>query len=129
SEDGGSATITIEADDHDEAETLARRETRDWIREGDWGIEGARVRAYYSVVDSDGDTVVDNESTEVEIEPDHEELMRRAGADPDCEHEWTSEGEGGCDSNPGVWSTGGTSMTFASHCRLCGLHKTEHTTG
>jgi hypothetical protein len=50
------------------------------------------------------------------------------GDSPD-DHDWTAEGEGGCDENPGVWSTGGTSMMFRTHCRACGLRRTEHTTG
>src|SRR5690606_24674413 len=67
----------------------------------------------------------------VEIEPLHDVLISRAccgheycGNDPD-DHDWTSEGEGGCDQNPGVWSTGGTSMTFCTHCRRCGLMRRE----
>jgi hypothetical protein len=48
-------------------------------------------------------------------------------AEPDCEdglrHSWTSEGEGGCDSNPGVWSLGGTAYSFAVHCRYCGVRR------
>ena len=53
-------------------------------------------------------------------------------AEPECsedEHDWTSEGEGGCTENPGVWSVGGTAMVFKSHCRCCGLHRTQHVTG
>ena len=62
-------------------------------------------------------------------EPDHDALIRAAGGDTECDHDWTSEGEGGCTENPGVWSTGGTSMTFGAHCRKCGLHRVESTTG
>jgi len=50
------------------------------------------------------------------------------GDDPD-DHDWTSEGEGGLDENPGVWSTGGTSMVYHSHCRRCGLRRIEHSHG
>ena len=71
----------------------------------------------------------------IEIEPDHSSKIIEAcgryegcGSDPD-DHDWTSEGEGGCDQNPGVWSTGGTSMQFASHCRKCGLRRIEKHTG
>ena len=53
--------------------------------------------------------------------------------EPPCsaadEHDWTNEGEGGCDSNPGVWSTGGTGLNFHSHCRKCGLKRVIHHTG
>lgn len=49
--------------------------------------------------------------------------------EPDCiegeEHEWTSEGEGGCDENPGVWSLGGTIMSFAAHCTVCSVRRVE----
>lgn len=52
---------------------------------------------------------------------------------PDCpeadEHEWTSEHEGGCRENPGVWSTGGTSLLFVSRCRHCGMERHEHHLG
>jgi hypothetical protein len=44
------------------------------------------------------------------------------GDDPD-DHSW--EGEGGCDSNPGVWSVGGTSMQYVHVCTECGLRRTE----
>lgn len=53
--------------------------------------------------------------------------------EPECqvadEHDWTSDGEGGCTENPGVWSTGGTSMSFRTHCRACGLKRLQCTTG
>jgi hypothetical protein len=49
--------------------------------------------------------------------------------EPECDqatrHEWSSEGEGGCDENPGVWSLGGTTLTFAAHCTRCGLRRHE----
>lgn len=54
-------------------------------------------------------------------------------AEPECpaadEHDWTAEYEGGCTENPGVWSLGGTAMLFTSHCRHCGMKRTERTTG
>jgi hypothetical protein len=50
-------------------------------------------------------------------------------AEPDCvdglAHRWTADGTGGCDSNPGVWSTGGTSYRFAARCVLCGCGRSE----
>lgn len=80
---------------------------------------------------------IDSDYVTVEIEPNHEVLIgnatrwagdRSCGLDPN-DHDWTSEGEGGCDENPGVWSVGGTAMEFASHCRTCGLRRNEYTCG
>lgn len=73
-------------------------------------------------------------SVTVEIEPCHEHLIKEAAGKTGCgtspdDHDWTSEGEGGCTDNPGVWSTVGTSMRYASHCRVCGLKRIECTTG
>lgn len=49
-------------------------------------------------------------------------------AAPDCvqgyEHAWTSRGTGGCDSNPGVWSLGGTTYQSMVRCILCGCERT-----
>jgi hypothetical protein len=45
--------------------------------------------------------------------------------EPDCTdpdgHEWTRKGCGGCSTNPGVWSLGGTAFQFHRRCRLCGI--------
>jgi hypothetical protein len=52
--------------------------------------------------------------------------------EPDClegEHAWTAEHEAGCESNPGVWSTGGTSMLFVARCRHCGMERKIRVTG
>ncbi len=136
--DGGSSETEdcgTDRPDSDECDSL----TRDWVREGDWGTEGASISARWTLYE-DGEEI-DEGGTRVEIDPDHEAMIvsacggkhsseyeRCCGTDPD-DHDWTSEGEGGLDSNPGVWSTGGTSMSFASHCRVCGLHRSEHSTG
>ncbi len=93
-----------------------------WIREGEWSEEGAIVWARYWWEDADYDTR--DYARTVEIEPDHGRLIA-AGGDTDCEHDWTSDGEGGLAENPGVWSCGGTTMTFAAHCRRCGLHRVK----
>lgn len=51
--------------------------------------------------------------------------------EPECseadEHDWERPYEivGGLKENPGVWSAGGTTMTFHSVCAHCGLHKHE----
>jgi hypothetical protein len=118
SEDGGDCDL--------DAETMeeAIAEARDWIRAGDYPAEGCRIRVRVEQLRYDGE-VNHAVTINVEIEPDHDALIRAAGGNPDCDHDWTSEGEGGCSSNPGVWSCGGTTMKFASHCRHCGLHRVE----
>lgn len=100
----------------------------EWVEGGDWGTDGAAIDVYWTLTDEDGDEI-DSGSETVMVEPDHDALVSDAGAPTDCDHDWTSEGEGGLDENPGVWSTGGTSMVFHSHCRCCGLKKVEHWTG
>lgn len=85
--------------------------------------------------DAEADELLTEEYLEVEIEPDHSGKIADAtrgcetcGTEPD-DHDWTSDGEGGCRENPGVWGHGGTAMSFDSHCRKCGLHRHEHSTG
>lgn len=131
-DDGGSdGTREIEAETLAEAIDAVQAEAEDWCSGVDWGTDGASVGISWTLRD---EVVADGYLT-VEIEPDHKSLIREAmrhkqscGDDPD-DHDWTSEGEGGCTENPGVWSTGGTSMVFSSHCRNCGLHRTEYHTG
>jgi hypothetical protein len=131
-EDGGTDEAIIHAETLGDAIRKARAALREWIEDGEWGDDGASVWGAWELSredDSGEKIVMETGAMTVDIEPDHERLMREAGAPDDCDHDWTSEGEGGCDENPGVWATGGTSMTFASHCRKCGLHRTEHHTG
>jgi hypothetical protein len=137
---GGDDTVTIYAPTQDAACDVAGDTLQTWVESGDYSdgnLNGCAVSAYWRLydprqLDEDGDEVmVADARVTVEIEPDHDELIRRAGGDTDCDHDFIStvEVEGGCDSNPGVWSTGGTSMRFKSHCRHCGLKKTEHHCG
>lgn len=52
------------------------------------------------------------------------EIEREPACDSDhLTHSWTRNGEGGCDENPGVWSTGGTTLRFAAHCEHCGIRR------
>ena len=68
----------------------ALEEAAEMCREGEWGDEGALISVWVEEVDEDGKQI-DREDIEVSIEPDHEEMIRRAGGDTDCEHEWNSE--------------------------------------
>lgn len=123
---------TITAESMDEALELAE----EMMQEGDWGDDGAAVDVWVSELDEDGDEVR-TETITVDIGPRHDRLIRAAagsevdricGTSPE-DHDWTSEGEGGCSENPGVWSTGGTSLVARSHCRRCGLRRTIRVTG
>jgi hypothetical protein len=125
--DDGGSDETLEFD-HEPTRDEIREACREWVEGGEWGVDGASIDVSWTLTDTADDEIGEGSVT-VEIEPDHDALIRAAGGDLDCDHDWTSEGEGGCDENPGVWSTGGTSMTFAAHCRMCGLHRTEHHTG
>lgn len=135
-EGGATEDATIEADDLAGARRQIEAECEAWAEGGEWGVDGARVWVGWTLDDADGDEVDDGSHTVV-IEPSHDDLIasairgeedRSCGASPDV-HSWSSEGEGGCRENPGVWSTGGTSMRFRSTCRRCGLSRTESVTG
>lgn len=75
------------------------------------------MREHY---DEDGDSEWacggDHDCDAVETEPDCVEGLT---------HDWTSKGCGGIDSNPGVWSLGGTTISAEARCRLCGTAKHE----
>lgn len=135
-------TVELDADSNVQAVEIAnataQSEADYWCSFGEWGDDGASVDVWWELTDAD-DEELDSGFVTVEIEPDHSSKIADAvgrwdrpdnfcGDDPE-DHDWTSEGEGGCDENPGVWSTGRTSMVFKSHCRKCGLHRTETTTG
>lgn len=123
-DDGGSEeTIDLAANDP----AAIKEECEEWVSRGEWGTDGATIDVRWYLY-ADGQEIATGHH-EVEIEPDHEALIRAAGGDTDCDHDWTSEGEGGCRENPGCWSNGGTAMTFRAHCRKCGLERTDHHTG
>ena len=128
----------IHSDTDDDAKVEARESAQelavDSCSGGEWGTDGASVEVRWSLRKS-GAGEIDGGTVTVEISPDHRALILDAGPwggscglDPEA-HEWTADGEGGCDENPGVWATGGTAMSFSSHCRACGLHRTEHHVG
>lgn len=128
--DGASIeSVEIAADSIEDARSQIEGECELWVEEGDWGPTGGSVRVKWTLWDQDDE--VDSGWCCVEIEPLHDVLIRRAcyghdycGDDPD-DHDWTSQGEGGCDQNPGVWSRGGTTIAIHTHCRRCGLMRRE----
>lgn len=115
-DDGSDARVTVEyGDDYEDA-------ARDLWGRADYGDGDYRVTVNWEVTDAAGKEI-DSGSFVVE---GHTEEPECPEAD---EHEWTSEHEGGCSENPGVWSTGGTSMKFVSHCCHCGMKRTVRSTG
>jgi hypothetical protein len=111
-----------------EVETLeqALEQARDLLGNGDWGqhdedFAGCCAGASVNVLDDAGEQV-DTHYIEIEIMPD----------EPTCEaapdHDWQPD-SGGCRENPGVWSTGGTSMRYIDHCSHCGMRRTRDDTG
>jgi len=139
-EDGVTETRDVSGTDLDDIRESAADALGDWMRDGEWGDDGATVSGKWSIIsleEIDEDTDLSGnlyDDVDVEIEPDTSGKIKAAAGpdscgDDDDDHDWTREGEGGCRENPGVWSLGGTKMKFRSHCRCCGLHKTEITVG
>lgn len=106
-----------------ECENLAkaRKHAIDSWQRGSWDTKGV---VEVNIHDEDGDLI---EVVEVPV-----------GEDPDppaCldgeTHDWCSPLEvlGGCDSNPGVWSTGGTSFEIREVCQYCGVYKIQNIVG
>jgi len=122
----------IESDTHP-TRTEIRDFSTEYVENGDWGDEGAAVDVHYRLekcLENTGDwEECDRDIITVNIEPDHDALIKRAGGDVDCDHNWSAKGEGGCRENPGVWSGGGTHLTHRMHCTRCGLVRTETTMG
>jgi len=107
----------------------------DWIRSGDWGdleVEGGSVTGYVEVTrewedkDGDEDSEEASDSVEVVFEHNEEEMVRRVGGDPECDHKWDStlEIEGGIKENPGVWGLNGAAISSSEHCTICGVRRT-----
>lgn len=115
--DDGSSDI-IEAENMDDAKSIAEEKWQD----GSWDTK-CLITVYLQEIDWNDEDVGDREEIEVECGDDPPE--------PDCdegqEHDWSSPHEvvGGLEENPGVWSTGGTTMVFKTVCSRCGCVKIE----
>ena len=104
-----------------------RDAAQSYVDGGEWGHIESGVTIDVCVW-REGDTVrVNEQEHSVTILPD----------EPDCaeaedgSHEWQSPQElvGGCDSNPGVWATGGTSFEYLTVCSHCGMFLRETSSG
>lgn len=120
----GFTTIEFYADTEDEAVALAR---------------GYLSEAAVGLIDDDCYDVVEQrgELQSLDYDGEPEESARYLEAEyqaelPECEIggecQWRSPYEvvGGCDSNPGVWSTGGTGISTLEVCGFCGRYKRSH---
>lgn len=121
--DGG--TDDILANDLDDA----TRQVKELVLRCDWGEDGSVVEVLLRDEEDEDFTLM------IEVAPNHALKINEAmgqvehcGESPE-NHEWTSEGEGGLNENPGFWMNGGTSTKSSSHCRKCGLRRIEHATG
>jgi len=145
---GDTNRAKIEVQSLEQAFQAASTATEEWIEGGDWGNEGAEVCAYFSLelpdnfdlnelADFLGEFTLANflancidsdDRITVIIDPDEDALMPNT----ECPgHEWEStvEVDGGLTENPGVFSHGGTRMSFASHCIHCGLRRRHVSVG
>ena len=100
-----------------------------WAIDGVWPDgqpdDGGRIEISWYLNDADGNEIASEGWTE-DVEPDHEALIKKAGGDTECKHEWI-EGDG--DQDNGARCGTGTHISIDSHCEKCGLRKTEFFTG
>lgn len=90
-------------------------------KDGSWHRK-ALILVKVSELDGEGEKTGAVDWGEVEVGEDPEA--------PECtegEHEWQSPHQcvGGIDSNPGVWSSGGTTITSTTCCCKCGAYRVE----
>lgn len=113
SDDGADETIEAESM-ADALETAA-----EYWQEGSWDSK-CLISVRVAELDEDGKETGEVDWVEVECGEDPEA--------PECtadEHDWCSPHEvvGGLDSNPGVWSTGGTTIVTREVCPHCGCYR------
>lgn len=114
SDDG--ASETIEADSMTEAMKIAAETWQD----GSWDSK-CLISVRVAELDEEGEETGEVDWVNVECGDDPEA--------PKCtedEHDWCNPHEvvGGLDSNPGVWSKGGTTIVAREVCRHCGCYRT-----
>ncbi len=129
------------------AETLedAIEQGREWIEQGDWSSEDGTYRTitlpccvreivrYRSEPlpgeSIDEDATADNDAHDCSGE--YSDELPECDASDDGEHDWQSPYSlvGGIRENPGVWSNGGTSMSYKEVCAICGKYKIKTSKG
>ncbi len=120
SDDGHSEVIEAE----DMADALEQAEER-W-QDGSWD-EKCIISVRVAELDDDGKETGEVDYVDVECGEDEPE--------PECTdddgHDWQRPHAivGGLDNNPGVWSTGGTTIVAKSVCCHCGKYRVETSYG
>ena len=118
--------IEIDAENLDDAIEIADAKAEEWPEGGEWGDEGTTVGVFWELYDDEAcDNEIESGYVNVDIEPNHDALIRDAGGNTSCDHEWSREDEGGLEENPGVFLGPGDSTIVYSHCQECGLHRKE----
>jgi hypothetical protein len=102
-------------------------------------IDGSQADAdgYYDVVLGDVrlPLMIDEDATasgqSYDCSGKYSDTLPECEADDGGEHEWQADYDvvGGIRENPGVWSLGGTAMSFATCCAKCGCYRQEHSPG
>jgi hypothetical protein len=109
--------------------TSGREAAEEYVGAGDWGsVEsscGLLVYVWRAGLCADPET---GEVAEVQVQAD-ELPMEVDPEEPGCsseEHEWSADHDvvGGCEENPGVFSSGFGSVSATEACRNCGLLRT-----
>jgi hypothetical protein len=117
---------TVQADSMEDALELAR----DWARDGSWDHR-CEVDVFAVELDPLADDGRDRRGAEVGDRTWTTVEVGEDAPEPECseadEHDWQAPHDvvGGLRENPGVWSAGGTTMTFHRVCAHCGLHRHE----
>lgn len=117
-DDSGTETETIRATSDDEAIALATAWAEELLGAAEYGPGGGTSSGRLTVMQDDRRVYADG--VDVEIAADEDELIRQAGGDPRCAHDW-QPGEGGLDENPGVWGIGGAAILSRERCARCGV--------
>lgn len=127
SDDCGAET-TITASSPREAHKEAKR----WVEGGSWGSRKSTIWVDVRIEGEDGyesQITVTLDPEEPACQPLSEEAeARRSDSDSEEGHRWRSPHSivGGCESNPGVWGSGG-GVVYHEVCTRCGAGKTTDT--
>ena len=116
---GGGTSEIIEATSIAEALDAAKNAWQD----GSWDEGKCLISVRVAALDGAGDETGEVDWVDVECGSDPEP----PACTSDTGHDWCSPVKvvGGINSNPGVWSKGGTTIVTLEVCRHCGIYRRE----